>query len=411
MNIEINIEDAYIRAVSQLPWHAPLEQWDNFPINKLSIKSGLARHPVVFVRVGEHKFAIKETNAHMAKKEIRSYEKLLALRIPTLTPIGHIVRHDKPLLEKTPFGIQKIENQVGYTVTLLAERVLPDSRLFGRAFTIENKNKIWNAVARLFATIHSHGVFWGDASLANMLIHFGKERVPKLGQRTVLQAILADAETVEFPTALSDALRQMDLDYFFESMDWITEDLRASGINRELHTTAPDKAYIQARYDKLIEIEHKQREFEAITGLQVRPRMGQFGESTYGEILLKHIDTHKWYLNQQRDGEVTLRDAVWDWYRHIFIPVSTTFREENLLELFPGKTAVDLYVEIMDNKYYLSEQMGQDVGFIYAMRDFCHRFGVEHRSPGLLKSISNAILKILGNREQHLLDAFDEAVA
>ena len=98
------------------------------------------------------------------------------------------------------------------------EKVIPDSFLFKRGFSHNNRRRIWDAIVRLFIQMHSRGVFWGDASLANMLIRFTTETIPELGYRTRLGAVLADAETAEIHPSISDSLRLADVEVFLESM-------------------------------------------------------------------------------------------------------------------------------------------------------------------------------------------------
>lgn len=411
MKIEFDIDEKYFRAVKKLPWELPLGDWrDSSKVKHLNIRKGLSRHLVIFVEVDRFKLAIKETSARTACKEIAHFEEMQRRQIPTLLPIGTVIRTEAPMFESTPFGVQKIENRIGHTITLLAEKVLPDSLLYGRGFKTENRNKIWNAVARLFATLHLNGIYWGDASLANMLIQFRKERVPKLGKITVIKAYLSDAETVEIPGFLSDSLKEMDLEFFFESMDWVLEDLRQAGITRGPLDTATDKKYIRHQYDKLIAIHDEIVEFERKTHLKVKAQMGEFSEEGYSETMLKHIEEHKWYIAENDDGAVSLPQAARDWYINVFLPICNSFKDQNLLEQFPGKTATDLYVEIMQNKYFLSEKEGGDVGFLFALEDYCQKYGLEVSDSDIFSQLRKAVLSILGTKEEELWEALQKAV-
>lgn len=408
MKLTIDVRHEIFPFILKLPWQLSLDEWKNNHVKILNIKAGLSRHVVTFIQIDGHKLAIKEMNGEIAQKEIKNYEILWQRNIPTLFPMGVVIRQNPPLLEKTPFGTQVIENEIGYSITQLAERVLPDSRLYQRGFTKKNRNKIWDAVVKLFIQLHTNGVYWGDASLANLLIQFGKEEIPEMGKRTVLKAILADAETVEFPIKLSNALRRTDIDHFFESIDWFTENLRQAGIINDRISSMEYKNYILEKYDQLMEIEKKEDHFEKLTTLNVKKHLGDFADVHDGDILLKHIEEHKWYLNEHIDQEISLREAAQDWYQHIFIPICDSFRKENLPKLFPGKTAAHLYVEIMEHKYFLSEKMETDVGFVVAMKDYCQKFGEKPSSPSLLRAITNSILRILGKRESQIIEGLQD---
>lgn len=76
---------------------------------------------------------------------------------------------------------------------------------------------------------------------------------------------------------------------------------------------------------------------------------------------------------------------------------------EGVLEVFPWKTASDLFVEIMTNKHYLGEEQGRDVGMMVATLDNATRFGKEPRVPGLGAQLSKTMLNIFGVREQMIV--------
>ncbi|KAA3597921.1 MAG: DUF4032 domain-containing protein [Calditrichaeota bacterium] len=398
IRIEIDVREEFFRLIASLPWNLDFDKWEKNKVNKLNIKSGIARHRLIFVRIGKYKFAIKEMSRRVAKKEIQNYQKLFTLGIPTLEPVGVVTKFEEPIIEESDFGINVFENEIGFAITVLAEKVLPDSYLYKREFTDKNRLKILDAAVKLFVQLHSKGIYWGDASLANLLIHFGKEVVPNLGKRTVLKAILADAETIEFPIQISDSLRKMDLEHFFEYIDWFAEDLRASGILKDIGEVEKEKSYILENYEMLIEIEEAEKDFEKITNLNVKKVIGDFKNVNYAEDLLKHIREHKWYLNQKSEEEISLKEAAQDWLENIFLPICDIFRNENLLEIFPHETAADLYVEIMQHKYFLSEKAEKDIGFINAMKSYCNNFGEQQTSPKLLKILTNAIQSILGKK-------------
>src|SRR5213078_379823 len=130
----------------------------------------------------------------------------------------------------------------GYTVTRLTPRVIPHSLLFRLPFSRRTKRHILGAVAVLLGELHEHGVFWGDPSLANVLIRIDGRRI---------LAIMADAETSElFPGPVSDGLREQDLALFSESLAWQAEDLRQARNLPEDVQLLDDKdfRYFEKRY-------------------------------------------------------------------------------------------------------------------------------------------------------------------
>ncbi len=399
--IRFHLETIFEKEIKRLPWHIPLAEWENHGVRTLDIKRGISRHVVLFVKTGRFSFGIKEISEEISKKEISRYEELLLRGIHTLVPAGYVVREEEPIPLQTPIGVQYEANNISHTITLLVEKVVPDSVLYRRGFSQDNRKRIWNAVAALLAELHSKGVYWGDASLANTLIKFEKVNVPFVGRRTELKAYLADAETIEFLPAISETLREEDLNFFFESMDWINEDLsrQAGSVSRDGLSTEADKEYLRGRYRRSFEIERKKRDFEIQTSYNIDRFLGSISEPSYADLLLKHIGEHKWYLSEQAQKEISLSDAAHDWYENIFVPLCTMFRSEGVLEYFPGKTAAELYVEIMTNKYFLSEKSGKDAGMERAMRDYIKRFGAVPTLAAVLKTASRKMKTILSGKK------------
>jgi hypothetical protein len=290
-----------------------------------------------------------------------------------MIPVGIVTRYDGSQIVETKVGEQIQERETGYLVTELMEKVIPDSFLFKRGFSKTNRNRIWEAVVKLFVQMHSQGIYWGDASLANMLIQFHSELVPELGHRTILSAVLADAETVEIHSTISDSLRLADVEFFLESMLWTEADLKASGIARDPLIGKEDQQYIWDSYNERFSVEQEIRSFELVTHIDVDKLLGNFDAKGYGKLLLQHINEHKWYISEKRKKEVPLIEAAEDWYKEIFKPVCKSFNEQGLLEFFPNKTASSLYVEVMEHKYFMSQRKKEDVGLLAALQDYCSK--------------------------------------
>jgi hypothetical protein len=267
------------------------------------------------------------------------------------------------------------------------DNVVPDAFLYKRGFSKQNRRRIWDAVINLFVEMHTRGVYWGDASLGNMLIHFSNEVEPEIGYRTRLRAVLADAETVEIHPSLSGSLRLADVEFFIESMLWTEADLNASGIVRESVITDEDQRMIINTYQERYAVQQEMQSFELVTKIDVDSLLGDFDSKGYGAILLKHINEHKWYMSEREGREVPLTNAAQDWYRVIFKPVCRLFNEYELASFFPDKTAASLYVQIMEHKYFMSEQAKKDVGIAAATWDYIIRFAQPALSQRTIRSL------------------------
>ncbi|MCI0697283.1 DUF4032 domain-containing protein [candidate division KSB1 bacterium] len=390
------VEDhLFLDDLQKLPWQYPIEEWRQLGVKHLNIKAGIGRHPVVFVQVDGRNLVVKQLGFEVSQREVDNYKEMLLRGIHTLIPLGCVMREEEPIAVKTPVGKIYERNLIGHTVTLLIDRVLPDSQLYRRAFKFENRQRIWDAIVDLFVELHLNGVYWGDASLANTLIKFYKVDIPHIGKKTQLKAFLADAETVEIHDSISDSLREADVGFFIESMEWIDEDLRASGIIRDELATEQDKAYVQTQYERRYEVAVKGRAFEKMSALNIDQYLGPVRDPAYFDTLQKHIDEHKWYLSERRKREVPFTAAAQDWLQKVFIPVCELIKKEGVLDFFPGKTASELYVEIMNNKYLLSKEKGKDVGIIHAARDYAKKFGQEPPLAAFWNGIARKVREIL----------------
>src|SRR5262249_53581304 len=154
-----------------------------------------------------------------AAHESAVFEELRRRGCRTLEPVGYVVVHGEAIVVGEGAGYAIYESgDTGYCVTRLAERVLPQAILYGYPFTTVNKRLVWSAVAELLLNLHEAGVYWGDPSLANVLIDLRGYR---------LTALMADAETAEVVSGpLSEGLRRQDVEAFVESLEWQAEDIR-----------------------------------------------------------------------------------------------------------------------------------------------------------------------------------------
>jgi len=76
------------------------------------------------------------------------------------------------------------------------------------------------------------------------------------------------------------------------------------------------------------------------------------------DVIYEHILEHKYYMNQNREGEIPFSEALVSWYTDIYNPVIKIIKEQWLLGNFPGRSASDLYVWIMRHWDYLKSKYG-----------------------------------------------------
>lgn len=106
------------------------------------------------------------------------------------------------------------------------------------------------------------------------------------------------------------------------------------------------------------------------------------------DILLEHIHTRQYYLGLKFNREVSWAEAVGSWYDRLYSRAVEEMREHGVLKRFPGRTEADLYLWIMDHRYYLTERFGKDVGSEQATTDFAAHF-----SPAPVRRLWQRALK------------------
>ena len=107
------------------------------------------------------------------------------------------------------------------------------------------------------------------------------------------------------------------------------------------------------------------------------------------DVLLEHIHTHQYFLGLEQKHEISWEEAVSSWYDHLYWPVVEEIREHAILNRFPGRTEADLYLWIMDHRYYLKEELGKDVGSEKATQDYAR-----HYAPGWFARLRQALNRL-----------------
>ncbi len=90
--------------------------------------------------------------------------------------------------------------------------------------------------------------------------------------------------------------------------------------------------------------------------------------------LEESIALHRHWKSWDRDGDMPWSEAVADWYDHIYLPLATKIREENILSLFPGRTEADLVVWVLRHWDKLERDYGgEEIQPGEAVEDFAER--------------------------------------
>lgn len=76
------------------------------------------------------------------------------------------------------------------------------------------------------------------------------------------------------------------------------------------------------------------------------------------QILLEHIQVHRYYLGQQWGREPSMPEAAASWYDNVYLPVIEAIKESGVLGSFPQRTEADLYIWIAYHRERLKERYG-----------------------------------------------------
>jgi hypothetical protein len=361
-----------------LPWLEPLGQWRPEAADFRELDVGPSRHLVRFVQADGVSYALKELPARVADKEYRVLRDLELRELPAVSPIGLV-------------------DQANTGNSILVTEYLAHSWQFRRLFRrlprelVKHRERLLDALASLLVDLHRAGVYWGDCSLANTL--FKRD-----GQ--TLQAFLVDAETSEVHPGLTDGQRALDLGILVENVagdlvdvaletgesgERMDEDLAAAesvadryrALWEELtheETFGPDERYkVEARVRRLnelgfavdelalvpaagdrsrlrLKVAVANRRFHAIelqrlTGLEV-------GE---GQATILRNDLCAFQSRLATDDDLA---AGFRWRTEVFLPGMA----RAAAAVGPDADPIQAYCDLLEVRWLLSEQAGQDVG-------------------------------------------------
>jgi hypothetical protein len=370
-----------------LPWDTPLEQWD--PALLLEVpQRGISRHVVRFVASNGHVFALKEIHERLARKEYALLGEFQEEGLPTVSVLGICV--DRP------------DDQEAILVTRYLEYSMSYRWLFSSPRGEHSADQLLDTLVELLVRLHLAGVFWGDCSLSNTLFR------PDAG---ALTAYLVDAETVERHPTLSAGQRAYDVDLARERVGAELLDLRFGGLLPDEIDPFETADGLPARYEALWEevtheevfdveeqqfrmVERLQRlndlgfdvgEVELITSpqgarLRVHTRVAELGQhrrelfrltglevqERQARRLLNDILAFRAWLEQKTGSPVPESYAAHRWLAEVYQPVVDAIPPELAGRLAPA----EVFHEILEHRWFLSEQAKRDVGMAEATESY-----------------------------------------
>ncbi|AWS46045.1 DUF4032 domain-containing protein [Streptosporangium sp. 'caverna'] len=370
----------------RLPWDVPLEEW---PAHHLvSLPRGISRHVVRFARLSGKVYAIKEISEYYAKREYRLLWDLSRMDTPSVEPVAVVTG-------RTDANGEALDSAL---ITQHLQFSLPYRAVMSGTLRPETLNRLMDALAVLLVRLHLSGFYWGDCSLSNILFR---------RDAGSFAAYLVDAETGELHPMISEGQRLYDIevahtnifgemldleagellhasidpeevadsiceryhalwseltsDEIIEEVDWHMIDQRI----RRLNSLGFDVAEMMVRRKagtgrlivrpKVVDAGHHQRRLLRLTGLDV--------EENQARRLLNDLDSFRVSYGLRHEDEAIVAHR---WLAEVFQPTVQAVPQELRGKLEPAQ----LFHEVLDHRWYMSEQAGNDVGLPAAVDSY-----------------------------------------
>ena len=371
-----------------LPWDTRLADWDDERLIEVR-NAGLHRHVVKFVAEGDDVFVLKELPEELARREYRLLRHLAEISIPAVHVLGLCI--DRAGLDAV-LVTRFLDFSATYRSLLTSTRggLSLDSLLGGMV----ELRSAFTSPASSGAIARCRPLFRLDAG--------------------DIEAYLVDAETAEIHPTLTDGQRAYDLDLAYERIagelfdlqagDLLSQDVdpieTAQGVvarygalwnevTREDVVTRDEQRYkIGERIQRMEELGFDVDEVELITvdgGAKVRlrtraadpgrwrrilmTRTGLDVQDQQARRLLSDMAAYRAWLEQSGGRPVPELMAASRWLAEVYDPVVTAIPTHLRAKL----DSAEVFHEVLEHRWFLSERAGRDVGTTAAASDYFAR--------------------------------------
>jgi Domain of unknown function (DUF4032) len=387
-----------------LPWSVPLAQWRDDRLVEIR-QRGISRHVVRFVYDDGTLYALKELSERLARREYQVLRALADLNVPAVEAVGIAVDLDDAQPRQQDSDAILVTKFLTYAATYRA--------VFSHPRGIQPIDGLLDALVELLVRLHLSGFFWGDCSLSNTLFRH---------DAGTLEAYLVDAETSEQHPALSDGQRLYDIELATERIAGELLDLQAGErlpddvdpfeiadelrkrydslwqelTQEEILRPEEQRQRIAERLHRLNKLGFDAEEIELIptpegNKLRLRTRVAESGHfarklflrtgidagENQARRLLNDITSFRAYLEQKEGRPVSEIVATNRWLEEIYDPVIATVPEDLRGRLPPA----EIFHEILEHRWYMSEAAGRDVGTTAATKDYIKQVLPEAPEP------------------------------
>jgi hypothetical protein len=368
-----------------LPWHEPLEEWKSERLVRLI--RGISRHVVRFVEYDGALYALKELPERPARREWTLLRRLESQNLPVVEAVGIVTGRG--------------EDMDAVLITRHLEFSLPYRALFSGRGIPDLRTHLLNALVELLARLHLRGFFWGDCSLSNTLFR---------RDAGALSAYLVDAETGELHGSLSDGQRTYDIDIaqtniigelldveaevglpddldpdetgdeivrrytslwaeltkeeVFAANERFKVDERLHRLNElgfdveEIQLDATAQGYRLRLDPHVVEPGHHRHRLLGLTGLDAQERQAR--------RMLNDIARYREALERKQKRALPESVVASNWREQVFEPTIAAIPDELHGRLPPA----EIFHQVLEHRWFLSEQAGKDVGIREAVRAY-----------------------------------------
>jgi hypothetical protein len=374
-----------------LPWTEPLEDWKDERLVEIR-QRGISRHVVRFVSDDGVLYALKSISERLARREYRLLRSLAELGIPAVEVVGVAVDLGRD------------------ADAILVTKFLPFATTYRAVFSSPRgggppTDKLLDALVELLVRLHLSGFFWGDCSLSNTLFRY---------DAGTLEAYLVDTETSEQHPELTAGQRHYDVELavervYGELLDLQAGDLLPAGVDplevageleyrherlwdeltrEEIIPPDEQRFRIAERLRRLNQLGFDADEVELISTpkgnrLRVRTRVAESGHHSrklflrtgldvtenQARRLLNDIASFRAYLEQKEGRPVSEFVAANRWLTEVYDPTVAAIPQDLRDRLAPA----EVFHEILEHRWYVSERAGRDVGTTAAARSYFER--------------------------------------
>ncbi|MDO5729426.1 MAG: DUF4032 domain-containing protein [Actinomycetaceae bacterium] len=387
-------------ALLDLPWELPLEEWPESVL--AALPRGISRHVVRFVNLSGRVIAVKEIGETVAYHEYQLLRDLNRLQAPSVTPTAVITGRTTPAGEPL-------------TPALVTEHLqfsLPYRAVFSQSMRPETATRLIDSLAVLLVRLHLLGFYWGDVSLSNTLFRRDADSFsaylvdaetgelhPKLtiGQRTYdvelarmniigelmdLQAgelLEEDVDVIVIGNRIEERYHELWNELTAEETYYNGERWRVSERIKRLNELGFDVGELKMTTDldgtrinlqpKVVDAGHHHRQIMRLTGLDV--------EELQARRMLNDLATYR-AITGRNDQPIEL--VAHEWLNEVFEPTIRAVPPQMGAKLEPAQ----LFHEILDHRWYISQQQQRDVPLEEATRSYIENVLPERRDEALL---------------------------